>query len=29
LLNKGVTQDGINFDDYPYLGGAPKFPRIK
>jgi N-sulfoglucosamine sulfohydrolase len=29
LLNKGVTEDGINFDDYPYLGGAPKFPRVK
>jgi hypothetical protein len=26
LLNRGVTAEGINFDDYPYLGGAPKFP---
>jgi arylsulfatase A-like enzyme len=27
LLNNGVTEEGIDFDDYPYLGGAPKYPK--
>lgn len=25
MVNEGLTFDGITFDDYPYLGGAPKY----